>query len=159
MVVGVGSESELIERVKHQKSIWMNGGLSRFLRDHQGKGHLVRAVNYGELRQLVKNGPENFLFHAGANFGFDYYNHVVTYAAYRSGTIVVSLFEERDIAMDKKEISDEKRIIYHGGSTGSCLKDFRASVEVYNVRGFDWDRLSVVSSRDDVELMDNCAYL
>ena len=153
MSMFVGNKGLLIERVKHQKNIWMNKDLQEFFRTQRGL--IVRAVNFGELSQLVEEGPENFLFHKGANFRFGYEDDVNLYARYRSGTVVVSPFEAKDRLIGLENPDGIKKIWIYGGQ-GHCLRDFRAPVELYNVRGFKWEQLRDLKN---IDLWDNDMYL
>ena len=152
MSILVGDESELVNRIKHQKHIWINGGLQEFLKN-QGTGYLVRAINHSELGQLVGDGPEKFLVHGGTNFEFDYVNHVKTYSHHRSGTIIVCPFERKDISLEinKGDFDETKKILYQGGGRACALKDFLASVELYNIYGLEWEQLK---DTEDSRLMD-----
>jgi len=152
----IGNREMLIEKVKHQKSIWMNKNLSEFFRTNGCL--LVRAINFGELRQLVKDGPENFLFHKGINFEFEYGRHIESYATYRSGTVIVVSLKEEDILIDgeEKDHNKTKKIRYMGGGRAFCLRDFRTSVELYNISEFNWNQLS---NPKNTEIMDCDSYL
>lgn len=141
----IKTEEELVEKIGHQKSIWMykdKKGIEEFLKDFGGI-FIVRAINSGELKELIQKGPNEFLFHKGANFCYGYEFHIQQYAPLRSGTIIISEIKTKDIDIQNNgsDLSKETKKKVGGSLRGICLRDFISFVEVYNILGHSWEKL------------------
>lgn len=98
----------------------------------EGNNVLVRAINDYELGQLVKTGAENFCFHRGTGYEKFYGNMVSRQAQLRSGTVIVYALQVGDIG--------EKFALDRGSDDwATCKNDFNVPVEVYNIKGRDWE--------------------
>ena len=93
---------------------------------------LVRAINDFELEELAARNPESFYFHTGTLYERVCGNMIAKHGRLRSGTVIVYTPLESDFGPNdaKFELSE---------SFVTCKRDFFGPVEVYNIRGFDWE--------------------
>ncbi|MFC1682177.1 hypothetical protein ACFL0X_01000 [Nanoarchaeota archaeon] len=115
MEYNVGTAKDLVERLKSNPEVVF-----------------VRAINNGELVQLLKGGPESFTFNKGTGYERFIGNMVSRYARRGNGTVILYF-------PSKEEASGEKR--FKISEWPECEETFSGPVEVYHIEGFDWTRL------------------
>lgn len=115
----IGSERSLIERLDSSQTTL-----------------LVRAINDGELDQLLKDDSNSFLFWRGTEYETKYGSMVRMYSERRNGTVIVYPLQKSDTG---SIYDDNRRFDINGWAV--CVKNFTAPVEVYNVKGLNLEQL------------------
>jgi hypothetical protein len=99
---------------------------------------LLRGINNYELAELVESGQERFWFHSGTRYESFYGNMVARCSRFASGTVIFYTPSEEEINPKNEDCKFKIEECFV-----TCITDFRAPVEVYNLNSRTLEQLKI----------------
>lgn len=103
---------------------------------------LVRAINDGELEELVQNGPQQHCFHPATRYEKFYGNMIAQHGQRRNGTIIIYVPRDGDVSLPNNSGDVTTTSMFQMDTDAdwmTCTREFRGPVEVYNIHELDWN--------------------